>query len=196
MSLDRRFEGIWIPKEIWLAKDLTTQEKIFFVEIKSLDNESGCFASNGYFADFFKISKTRVSLVIKSLIKKQYIRSTIVYKEGTKQILKRILNVCYISSSIKLKDPLKQKLKVNNTLNNTFNNKTTLNKDDFKSFKMRFVKENSKNKFYTKGLGWKEDTAFTINEQQLIFNTVSKSILNKDEAYIVWKYLHEMTING
>jgi hypothetical protein len=120
--MERDFKGIWIPKEIWLAKDLTLQEKVFLVEIDSLDNEDGCFATNSYFAEFFELSKTRVSLVVKSLIDKKYIESTIVYKEGTKEILKRVLKVCYRPYLIKVKDPIQQKLKDNNTVNNTINN--------------------------------------------------------------------------
>ena len=42
----RDFKGIWISKEIWLSKDLSLMEKVLFVEIVSLDNERGCFASN------------------------------------------------------------------------------------------------------------------------------------------------------
>ena len=37
--MDRNFKGIWIPKEIWLAEDLTMQEKVMLVEIDSLDDE-------------------------------------------------------------------------------------------------------------------------------------------------------------
>ena len=33
MEDKRAFRGIWIPKEIWLSKDLTLQEKVFIVEI-------------------------------------------------------------------------------------------------------------------------------------------------------------------
>jgi len=124
--MNRDFKGIWIPKEIWLSKKLTTQEKLFLVEIHSLDNNDGCFAGNGYFAEFFDISKTRVSLVIKSLIEKGFITSTIIYKEGTKQILKRVLKECYTPYLIKVKDPIQQKLKDNNTVSNTTNN--TFNK--------------------------------------------------------------------
>tara|TARA_R110000772_G_scaffold167652_2_gene279375 strand:+ start:206 stop:922 length:717 start_codon:yes stop_codon:yes gene_type:complete len=136
---DRDFKGIWIPKEIWLGKDLTLQEKIFFIEIDSLDNEDGCFAGNAYFSEFFNISKTRVSLVIKSLIDKKYITSTIIYKEGTKQILKRVLKVCYIPYITKVKDPIQQKLKDNNTLNNTSNN--TSNKSLPKKTEIVFLVE-------------------------------------------------------
>ena len=119
---DRNFKGVWIPKQIWESPLLTLQEKVFFTEIDSLDNEEGCFASNGYFAEFFGLSKTRVSLVIKSLIVKRYITSVIIYKEGSKEILKRVLKVCYIGYITNVKDPTQGKLKDNNTVNNTINN--------------------------------------------------------------------------
>ncbi len=114
--MNRDFKGIWIPKEIWLSEKLTLQEKVFFVEIQSLDNGvDGCYANNSYFAKFFGISTTRVSLVIKSLIEKGCIKSEINEKLGNKRMLK--------TSLIKVKDPLKQKLKHNNTVNNTSNDK-------------------------------------------------------------------------
>jgi len=119
---DRNFKGVWIPKQIWESPTLTLQEKVFFTEIESLDNEEGCFASNGYFADFFGLSKTRVSLVIKSLIDKKYITSLIIYREGSKEILKRVLKVCYIPYITNVKDPTQGKLKDNNTVNNTISN--------------------------------------------------------------------------
>ena len=124
MSENRNFKGIWIPKYIWINENLTLQEKVFLVEIDSLDNSKGCFASNKYFADFFDLSKTRVSLIIKSLIDKGFISSNLIYKEGTKEILHRVVKVCYIPSPLKVKDPPLVKLKDNNTVNNTVNKKT------------------------------------------------------------------------
>lgn len=132
MRVNRGFKGIWIPKEIWLNPDLTMQEKVFLVEIDSLDNEEGCTAGNQYFAEFFGISKTRVSLVIQNLISKGYITSRLVYKEGSKQILYRVLNICrppyptFVIEGIqqKLKGGIQQKLKDNNTNNNNTNNNT------------------------------------------------------------------------
>jgi hypothetical protein len=120
---NRDFKGIWIPKEVWLSDDLTMQEKLFFVEIDSLDNEDGCFATNEYFAKFFGISKTRVSKVINSLVKKGYIISKLTYKEGTKQIDKRVLNKSSRGYETKVQGPIEQKFKDNNTVNNTINNK-------------------------------------------------------------------------
>ena len=65
--MEREFKGVWIPKEIWLNKELTIQEKSFIAEIDSLDNDEGCFASNDYFSNFFGLSKNRCSEIIKSL---------------------------------------------------------------------------------------------------------------------------------
>lgn len=122
MKEKRDFKGIWIPAEIWLSTELTLQEKVFLVEINSLDNDEGCFANNEYFAKFFGISKTRVSIVINKLVEKGFITSTIIYKEGTKQILKRVLKICYIGYIIKVKEGIKDLFKDNNTSNNTSNN--------------------------------------------------------------------------
>jgi len=119
--MERDFKGIWIPKEIWLSTDLTLQEKVFLVEISSLDNEQGCFAGNSYFSEFFGVSKTRVSIIINSLVKKGYITSKIIYKEGSKQILKRVLKECYRGYTRKVKDPMQEKFIENNILNNTVN---------------------------------------------------------------------------
>ena len=111
--MKRKFKGIWIPNYVWLSKDLTLQEKVFLVEIDSLDNNGGCYASNSYFGKFFELSNTRVSLVINSLIKKGYVISNVNQSEGNKRLLK--------TSLIKFKDPIQQKLKHNNTINNKDN---------------------------------------------------------------------------
>jgi hypothetical protein len=107
----RKFKGIWIPAEVWESKSLTLQEKVFLVEIDSLDNDNGCYANNNYFANFFGLSTTRVSLVINNLISKGFVRSTILQSEGNKRILK--------TSITKVNNPIPQKLKHNNTVNNT-----------------------------------------------------------------------------
>lgn len=56
-KLSREFKGIWMPREIYLAVDLTWIEKIFLVEIDSLSQtDKGCFASNEYFSEFLNVS--------------------------------------------------------------------------------------------------------------------------------------------
>ena len=143
-EFERSFRGIWIPAEVWLSQDLTLQEKVFIVEIDSLDNHEGCFATNHYFSEFFGISKTRVSQIINGLEKKGYLRIRI-EKEG-RQVIRRIINICrppypgYLENcntplekcNTLLKDskggylencntPL-EKCKGNNIINNTINN--------------------------------------------------------------------------
>lgn len=50
--MNRDFKGIWIPKELWECKELSTSEKIVLLEIDSLDTgEDGCYASIKHFAE-------------------------------------------------------------------------------------------------------------------------------------------------
>lgn len=91
--MQRVVKGIWIPIEIWESEDLKVMEKLFLVEIDSLDNEEGCFASNDYFSKFFNLSKNRCSEIIKSLESKKYLTISYKYRAGTKYIDKRILRV-------------------------------------------------------------------------------------------------------
>ena len=138
----RDFKGIWIPKEIWLNEDLTLQEKIFLVEIDSLDNEEGCWASNKYFADFFNITTQRASQVINSLKQKNFLEIFYIRGKENNNIEKRIIktNLSNIFDtgikktfnryqeniervSRKIEEGYQEKFKENNTLyNNTFNN--------------------------------------------------------------------------
>jgi len=90
--MERAFKGVWISAEIWLNKNLTIMEKLFLVEIDSLDNEHGCFASNAHFSDFFDLSKSRCTEIIKSLEAKKMITIEYVFDDG-KSIKKRVLRV-------------------------------------------------------------------------------------------------------
>lgn len=134
----RDFKGVWIPKEIWLSTDLKVMEKLILVEIDSLDNEDGCFASNEHFSKFFSLSKNRCSEIIKSLEKKGYIKIDYIYQEGSKAISKRVIRcVRNIDGGIrnidsptrKTEEGYSEKCEDNNTsFSNTFNN--TSNKKD------------------------------------------------------------------
>lgn len=88
---NRAFKGIWIPAKYWLDENLTIIEVNFLAEIESLDLERGCFASNNYFADFFGVSASRCSQIIKSLNEKGYI--TLDYIRNGKQIVNRVIKV-------------------------------------------------------------------------------------------------------
>lgn len=128
---ERAFRGIWIPAEIWLSKDLKVMEKLFLVEIDSLDNDlNGCYANNNYFSKFFGLSKNRCSEIIKSLKDKGYLTINYTYVEGTKQIEKRFMKVTkkYFTPSklreapSELRQIPSEKCEDNNTSNNNTNN--------------------------------------------------------------------------
>lgn len=117
---ERDFKGIWIPREIWLASELTLLEKIFLVEIDSLDNEQNCYASNAYFAEFFGISKGRCTQIIKSLEAKGFIQIQLI--RDKKAIKKRVIRVVRKLNTplSKTKYPYLENAEGNNTyLNNT-----------------------------------------------------------------------------
>ena len=75
--MQRNFKGVWIPREVWLSEELSLMEKVLFVEIDSLDNERGCFASNRYFAEFFGVSPRQIATYVAALKKKSFVTVTI-----------------------------------------------------------------------------------------------------------------------
>ena len=66
-NVNRTFNGVWIPKKYWLDENLSIVEVTFMAEIESLDGDNGCYASNNHFAEFFGMTASRVSQIIKSL---------------------------------------------------------------------------------------------------------------------------------
>ncbi len=71
---ERDFKGVWIPRHIYLNKDLSWTEKILLVEIHSLDNGEGCFASDEHFAEFLGKAEGTIANLISKLKKLGYIR--------------------------------------------------------------------------------------------------------------------------
>ena len=74
---ERDFKGVWIPRDIWLSEQLSMMEKVLFVEIHSLDNARGCFASNAYFAEFFQVSTRQIIRYLSSLRAHGFITVTV-----------------------------------------------------------------------------------------------------------------------
>lgn len=130
-----------IPATVRYDKDLKANEKLLYGEITSLAQAKGCcWASNGYFAELYDVSKETVSRWISKLEKKGYVRTEVKYFENSKQIDKRFI---YISDTPidkiintpqqnsqegideNVKSPIDKKVKDNNTsINNTsINNK-------------------------------------------------------------------------
>lgn len=130
----RQFKGIWIPKEIWINKELTQQEKMILVEIDSYDDgKIGCYASNKHFVNNFGINSSRVSQIIQSLQRKGWI--DIEYEYKGKEIIKRYLHINKPPYPLEIgmlknemgvcqfhKGGYVKKLKDNNTYTNNTNN--------------------------------------------------------------------------
>jgi hypothetical protein len=147
--VERAFKGIWIPKEIWLDKELTVLEKIFLVEIDSLDNKDGCWASNKYFSEFFGVTKGRCTQIIKSLETKKFITITL-EREGkviTKRVIKVVNKLNTPSKKIKqgyLENDEENNTSINNTKDNTSSPNESVDSDFDKLWALYPRKEGKK----------------------------------------------------
>ena len=115
-----------IPANVRYDKNLPPNAKLLYGEITALCNQYGyCWATNEYFANLYGVSKVSISKWISILVEKEYIKSEIVYKEGSKEILNRYLKI--------FEYPIKEKFKENNTsMNNTIKKETY--KEKFETF--------------------------------------------------------------
>lgn len=115
--MNRDFKGVWIPKEIWLSKELTALEKFIFTEIYSLDNEEHCTAGNEYFAEFCNCSQSAVTKTIKHLTELGLIE-VISFDGRHRQI--RVVN--FTMQSSKIYEAESENLLSSNIENNITNN--------------------------------------------------------------------------
>ena len=83
------FYGI-MPADVRYDKNLKPMEKILYTEITALTNSKGyCFATNSYFAELYEVHKNTVGTWISNLEKQGYIKTVLIYKKGTKEIMER-----------------------------------------------------------------------------------------------------------
>jgi len=87
-----KVQGVFIHHSFFGIEDLSLPQKLIYAKICDLDNEKGCYASNKYFAQLFKISTRQVSTHINNLVDKGYVKSKMVYKEDSNEIDYRVLN--------------------------------------------------------------------------------------------------------
>lgn len=112
-----------IPANVRYDKKLKDKAKLLYGEITALSNKDGyCWATNSYFANLYEVSNTTISTLIKNLVEQGYLESQIIYKEGSKEIEKRMLKIVHtpIKENLnrylkKVKEPIKENLKENNT---------------------------------------------------------------------------------
>lgn len=85
----RSYFGI-LPANIRYDKKLTANAKLLYSELTALTNEKGyCWATNGYFADLYSVSKNSITNWLKSLSDAGYITVKYVYKYETKELIER-----------------------------------------------------------------------------------------------------------
>lgn len=84
-----------IPASVRYDKNLTDGAKLLFGEITALSNEKGyCWAGNDYFAKLYKKDKSTIARWIKQLENNGHITRKIVYKDGTREIERRYMQIC------------------------------------------------------------------------------------------------------
>ena len=121
-----------IPAEVRYSKTLTPNAKLLYAEITALCNMNGkCTASTQYFCRLYEVSRGAVQNWLKMLDDNGYIDRTVIYKQGTKEIMHRYINI---------KDKGSVKISTDNTnINITNTNLTDSNTKAF--FKKPTVEE-------------------------------------------------------
>ena len=131
-----------LTADVRYDKRLKANEKLLYAEITALSNAKGyCYATNGYFAKLYEVSKTSISKWISNLQKVGYIKVTIKYKENSKEIEKRYINISTHPIEEKLNTPIEEKLNTpieeklidNTTSFNTINNNKKVNQKNMEN---------------------------------------------------------------
>lgn len=132
-----------IPAIVRYDKELSPLARLMYGEIAALSNKEGyCWANNSYFAELYNVTKETVSRWLAQLEKKKYIKTTLIYKNGTKQIINRHIyifntidgniNTLLTKKSIgidkNINTPIDKKIKDNNTSNNNTSNNINIRK--------------------------------------------------------------------
>lgn len=129
-----------IPANVRYDKSLSPNAKLLYGEITALCNAEGyCWASNKYFADLYGVADRTIRRWLRELNERDYIKSRVFYKKGSKEIEKRFItitqqhadeNVLTLDTELSTPQdenvltPTDKNVPDNNTvINNTFNNK-------------------------------------------------------------------------
>lgn len=96
MSQTERKPGYYaiLTAEVRYDKNLTADEKLLYAEITALTQMNGaCYAPNSYFAELFSCEERTIRRRLEKLEKAGYIERIVIYKDGTKEVEKRILDL-------------------------------------------------------------------------------------------------------
>lgn len=99
-----------IPANVRYDKRLKANEKLLYGEITSLAQKNGiCWATNEYFAELYDVRKEQISRWISNLVKFNYIKLKLMYKDDTKQIIGRYLSIIICEPTDDFMPPIAQK---------------------------------------------------------------------------------------
>jgi len=127
----KEFKGIWIPYEVLTDKKLSDKEKHIYSMIIALTKEKDCTMSNAYVGSLLNISTIQVSRLINSLKKKEYIKTEMIYKENSKEILLR--KIIPINRNINTYNQISSKPINKNVKDIIYNNKINNKKIGYKN---------------------------------------------------------------
>ena len=113
-----------LTAEVRYSKTLTPNAKLLYAELTALCNMNGkCTASTEYFCRLYEVSRVSIQKWLKNLEDNNHIRRVNIYKQGSKEILTRVITL--------VNTPSKEKLTDNTNINITNTNLTDSNKKAF-----------------------------------------------------------------
>src|SRR5690625_3293592 len=143
-----------IPANVRYDKNICSSAKLLYGEITSLCNKNGrCWATNKYFSELYSVTTVTISKWVRELKDNGYIKSELIYKEGTKEILNRYLTLVYDPPKEKYNTPIKEKFKGNTKEVNTKSNNEKVYKKKFEN-KAEELKSGITDESYKSVIDW------------------------------------------
>lgn len=192
--MEREVKGIFIPIEIWKAKDLSWTEKVVLMEIDSFTSRGAdCFFSNKYIAEMMDIKEDTASKIVNSLIRKGYVRQTRFdgrnrYLESCIKILCRDEQKAEAESE---KNPtLDMKKVIDNKIINKPKNKPTTTTPSFVPPTVQEVAEYSRTRGYVDPVGFAD--YFVETNNNLGWKKKNGTpITNWKNCVVIWEKYHK-----
>ena len=179
----------------WVRYDyrLKDKSKLLYGEIVALSTKEGrCWASNDYFAKLYNTTTGTISKLISELVDCGYITRTIIYKEGTKEISARYLQIePYLWS--KLTIPMVENDKDNNT---SINNININIKENIKRKETKFIPptlEEIKNYISEKGLKVDAKQFYDYFEEGKWIDSKGNKVRNWKQKLLTWNKFNQGT---
>ena len=110
-----------IPANVRYDKAVSANAKLLYGEITALSNQTGvCWASTSYFENLYGKGRATIQRWLTELESAGYIHREVIYREGTKEIEKRLISIVQQNSYANETTPsLKNETDNNTSINNT-----------------------------------------------------------------------------